>query len=181
MTIERLDDIIKFYLRNPNFWLDLMLLASLISMILYPLHVLPGLIGYFGSLVNLIALKRMEQSITFTLFSNNNQRQYFKLLKLLLTNCLISHVASTLLLGITHINRSEWNWMDKYGIAGETWLVKYIYAVYWGAGLVFMVSFGDISIANTDEAALLIFIVMTGCLILAYNINHVKMIIFKLT
>jgi len=40
--------------------------------------------------------------------------------------------------------------MNKYGIALETWFIKYIYAVYWGAGIVFTVGFGDISVANPD-------------------------------
>jgi len=54
------DEILKFYLKSTNFWLDLTLLVSIVPMIGHPMLVYPGVIGYFGSLANLIALKRVE-------------------------------------------------------------------------------------------------------------------------
>jgi len=36
MKIQRVEEIIKFYLGNPNFWLDLALFVSILLMILHP-------------------------------------------------------------------------------------------------------------------------------------------------
>jgi len=103
-------------------------------------------------LANLITLERVEESITAELFHNNNsnKKQYFNLLKLVFANIIVSHLTGTILIGVTHLSPGEWTWMDKYGITGATWYIKYIYAVYWGAGIVFTVGFGDISVANSN-------------------------------
>jgi hypothetical protein len=148
MKIERVDEIIKFYLNSTNFWLDLTLLVSIVLMVIHPTLIYPGIIAYFGTLANFIFFKRVEVFIAFNLFNNNTQKQYFDLLKLFLANCFVSHVTATLLIAITYINTADRNWMSKYGIAEEMWSIKYIYAVYWAASTVFTIGFGDMSVAN---------------------------------
>ena len=45
--------------------------------------------------------------------------------------------------------------MVKYNIANETWWVQYFYAVYFSSTIISTVGFGDMTVANVNEAILL--------------------------
>lgn len=63
--------------------------------------------------------------------------------------------------------------MDRYGISGEVWWVKYFYGTYWSVSIMSTVGFGDVVSSNIVEAIVLSFIILFGCLILSYNIAQV--------
>lgn len=136
--------------------------------------------GYFGSLINMIALERTHEIIDLIFIDNNTKKQYLALLKLLLANFFFSHMVGTLMLGFSFINTGS-NWMDKYGIADESWFNKYVFSVYWAATITFTVGFGDVTVSNVGEAILVIFVILIGCLILSYNISQVGRIISLLS
>lgn len=76
--------------------------------------------------------------------------------------------------------QEESGWYDIMQIRDNPWIDKYVWGYYWGTTIMLTVGFGDISATNTTEAISLIFIETLSCIILAYNINCVGLLINKM-
>ena len=108
--------------------------------------------------------------------SNCYQEQYWELAKVFLFNYGFAHVVGLLLLMIADAQSGR-NWLKANGLAHLPWMEKYVWSYYWAINIMFTVGFGDISAVTSVEAASMIFIETTSCIVLAYNISKVGGII----
>jgi len=113
-----------------------------------------------------------------TFINNFKKKQYWALVRLLLANFYFSHLIATALIAMSLLH--DYNWMVKFQIQNEDWFVKYYYSFYWSAAIVVTVGFGDITVANFDEAMIVAIIVLIGCMLLSFNISQVGTIISNL-
>ena len=167
------------YLTSKYVLLDLSILLTIVLFLGFPDYVFPGAIGYWATLFNLLYIDRLDELIEVMLINSPVQKHYFSLLRLLLFNVFIAHLIATILLGLGSWQEDSGNsWMFKYNnIADSNRWVKYLYSFYWAVTIIVTVGFGDITVANVGEAVFVAGIMLTGCLMFAYNISEVGRII----
>ena len=69
------------------------------------------------------------------------------------------------------------NWISKMGLIDASWKTKYLYAIYWALVTMLTVGYGDITPQNNQEIIVCMVSVVLGCVVYAYNINSIGMIL----
>ena len=92
---------------------------------------------------------------------------------------MLAHLLSVLLIMITWLD-TEHNWLSKVDAMKAPWYEQYSWAYYWGTTIMFTVGFGDISAVHYKEALFVVLIQAFSCIILAYNINCVGILLSNL-
>ena len=72
------------------------------------------------------------------------------------------------------------SWVSKAGLLTETWEKKYLSSLYWAFITMMTVGYGDIVPENNAEMIFCIVSVFLGCIIYAYNLNSIGMILQQL-
>ena len=68
-------------------------------------------------------------------------------------------------------------WLSKEGLIQADWDTKYMYAFYWASITMMTVGYGDITPQNQIEVVVCILSVVMGCVVYAYNISNIGMIL----
>ena len=92
---------------------------------------------------------------------------------------MLAHLLAVLLIMITWLD-AEHNWLSKVDAMKAPWYEQYSWAYYWGTTIMFTVGFGDISAVHYKEALFVVLIQAFSCIILAYNINCVGILLSNL-
>ena len=103
-----------------------------------------------------------------------------ELVNLLFISLLILHLFAAFWFFIADYHANDRNyvtWLTKSNILDETIVTQYIYSLYWSSVTIMTVGYGDISAQNTEEICFSIFTVVVGCMLFAYIINSIGMII----
>ena len=80
---------------------------------------------------------------------------------------------------ITDLSAHECNWMENLGIYSKGWSEKYAWAYFWAMST--MLGFGNAVPANSREAIFISIIQCFSCILLAYNINYVGILITNIS
>lgn len=101
------------------------------------------------------------------------------LIKVCLSNIMFAHFMASFILAMSRINLEQ-NWMTRADIQNQTWIVKYVYAFYWGTTIMMTVGFGDMLPGNPNEVIITSFLEMTSCIVLGFNISQIGHIVSML-
>ena len=74
-------------------------------------------------------------------------------------------------------NNLENNWLKVNSLEETEWYVKYMYGYYWALMTVMTVGYGDITPKNISETFFVLLTILFGCLVFAYSMNSIGLII----
>lgn len=72
------------------------------------------------------------------------------------------------------------NWIVINGLHEFSWMIHYIYSIYWAVVVIATVGFGDIHPTNVIEMSFSMFAIVMGCALYAYNLNKIGIILQKI-
>ena len=135
-------------------------------------------IKVFG-LIYLLRLKNLSRAISRFeefCFCDENMSNVISFVRLLINILLFSHWAACLwkLLGTYD---PEHGWLAAYNIDTQNGFHQYIYSLYYVVVVINTVGFGDIVSQTIIEKIFTIFFIYTACVMFAYTINRIGMIV----
>lgn len=103
-----------------------------------------------------------------------------ELFNLLFVSSIILHLFACFwyYLAFVHSDNPDYEtWLTNKQLLSESIANKYIHSLYWSAVTIMTVGYGDIVAYNTEEVCFVIFTVLVGCIVFAYIINSIGMIV----
>ena len=168
--------ICKNYLKG-LFLFDLLAFVSSIFYLLDPMNS-----GYFTVGCKFFNLAKIPTFLCYSKLVLN----YFKLeykfqnlidiLKLLCNSLFLAHILACFWHICSQANLQK-NWLVAYHIQDESFLIKYIYSLYWVIVTIMTVGYGDICPQNEYEAIFSMFTIIFGCGLYAFNLNSFGIIL----
>ena len=148
-----------------QFYFDLCSMIIMLIWLLTPSNVF--LLLYF---VKIFKIKRIFDNIEELLVVNEDYFHVYSLFILLIRIFVVSHIAACIwhLLGISFDD--SWLRIHPY-LRTSSWVVQYLYSIYFIIITMNTVGYGDISPQNCAEVLFCIFFVIIGCMMFAYTLN----------
>lgn len=87
-------------------------------------------------------------------------------------NLIIAHLIACLWHSVSYFNDNR-NWVISLHLNYDEWMKKYIYSFYWAIVTMMTVGYGDVTPQNELEAVCSILVIVFGCVLYAYNLNCV--------
>lgn len=104
-------------------------------------------------------------------------QQIMRLIKVLFISLFVAHIFACLWYLSTKMSDSTDNWLSRIEIDYKSWSTKYLYSLYWAFVTMMTVGYGDITPRNEIEIIICLISLVLGCVVYAYNINSVGMIL----
>lgn len=99
------------------------------------------------------------------------------LMKVFFISFLTAHIFACFWYFSSKFGEPTKNWVAKAEIMDASLSTKYLYSFYWSIATMMTVGYGDISPTNESEMIVCLISIILGCVVYAYNINSVGMIL----
>ena len=119
-------------------------------------------------------LYRKLIAIESYLVNNFEKEQYWGVAKIFFMNFFVAHIIAIFFAWISELQPED-NWMKKMEIWMNPWNEKYAWSYFWAMST--MLGFGNATPSNHREALYFSFIQCISCILLAYNINQVGILL----
>jgi hypothetical protein len=159
-----------------RFWPDLLALIGYFIRLLSPLSYLALL--YFFKIYSLLYVnEKLMNRFQFTY----KVKGIKDLIMLFLLIILIAHLIACAWSYISdpdfEHNKYELTWIKQSRIENREWYITYLYAYYWAIITVMTVGYGDVVPQNDVERLFALFTISFACMIFAYSINTIGVIV----
>lgn len=163
--IVKKTSIFKHYLKK-KFLADIF---SIVSIILHLQNEISFVQIFF--ITNVIYISQFIENLTIGLVLNDKMEGVIRIITAFLKLIYVSHIFSCLFYAISLLSPDN-NWVESYHLLNSTWDIKYLNSLYFIIVTLVTVGYGDITAKSSIEKIFLIFVMLTGCMIFAFNINN---------
>ena len=175
--------IAKNYLRD-LFIIDLLTLISLSLYVIDP----PAIHTYhnwhidkflnFIFYLKIINLRNILNRLLEKLLLKEKFQNILSLFKVIFISIFVAHIFACFWCSAANFaDPNEQTWLLKMGLAHSPWNEKYLYAIYWALVTMLTVGYGDITPQNNKEVVVCVISVVLGCVVYAFNINTIGIIL----
>lgn len=122
-------------------------------------------------ITNVIYITQFIENLTIGLILNDKMEGVIRIITAFLKIIYVSHLLSCLFYAVSLLSPDH-NWVESNQLLDSPWNIKYLNSLYFIIVTLVTVGYGDITAKSSIEKMFLIFVMLTGCMIFAFNINN---------